>query len=94
MAWRYEPDLDEVTFSLEQLSLPVTVLSWNINGPGKADARRRMIQSVVSRIDPDVMLLQETKDSIVRPKSVSLQLRILDKYKSKQAGDREEAQVF
>lgn len=94
MAWRYEPDLEEVTFSLEKLSLPVTVLSWNINGPGKADARRRMIQSVVSCIDPDVMLLQETKDSIVRPKTVSLQLRILDKYKSKQAGDQEEAQVF
>lgn len=94
MAWKYELDLEEVTSGLEELSLPVTVLSWNIFGPGKADARRKMIHSVVSCIDPDVMLLQETKDSVIRPKRVLLQLSILDKYKSAEAGDREEAQVF
>ena len=94
MASKYERDLEEVTFGLEEFSFPVTVLSWNIFGPGRADPRRKMIDSVVSYIDPDVMLLQETKDSIICPKSVLLQLSIFDKYKSKQAGDRQEAQVF
>ena len=69
-------------------SLPVTVLSWNINGPGKADPRRRMIDSVIDCIDPDIMLLQETKDSIMT------QFKSRDKYKSEHAGYKEEAQVL
>ena len=69
-------------------SLPVTVLSWNINGPGKAEARRRMVDSVISCIDPDIMLLQDTKDSIIT------RFRSRDKYNSEQAGYKEEAQVL
>ena len=93
MAAKYERDLDEATSGLADLSLPVTVLSWNINGyseRGNADARRRMIDSVISHIDPDVMLLQETKNSLTDPKKVSS----LVNYNSVHAGNKEEAQVF
>ena len=68
--------------------LPVTVLSWNINGPGKADPRRRMIDSVISCVDPDIMLLQETKNNIIT------RFRSRNKYNSEQAGYKEEAQVL
>ncbi|CAH3016127.1 unnamed protein product, partial [Porites evermanni] len=72
----------------------VTVLSWNINGEKPANARRRMIESAITYIDPDVMLLQETKNSIINPKVDSHRLRSLDKYISVQAGKMEQAQVF
>lgn len=61
-------DVEEITAGIAGLSLGVTVLSWNINGSnnkGDADTRRRMIPSVVKEIDPDVMLLQETKHEIM-----------------------------
>ena len=90
MAAKYGSDLDEVTSGLADLSLPVIVLSWNINGPGYANTRRRMIDSVVKHIDPDVMLLQETKNSITDPKKVIS----LAKYNSVHAGGKEQAQVF
>ena len=41
-----------------------TVFSWNINVSGKAKARKKMLETVISRINPDVMLLQETLRSI------------------------------
>ena len=90
MAAKYGSELDEVTSGLADLSLPVTVLSWNINGLQYADTRRRMLDSVVSCIDPDVMLLQETKNSNTNPEIVIS----LDKYNSVHAGDKEEAQVL
>lgn len=95
MASRYERDVKEVTSGLASLSLrPVTVLSWNIEGPKHANARRRMIDSAISCIDPDVMLLQETTKSIISPTMVNHRLSSLDKYFSVPAGDKEEAQVF
>lgn len=45
-------------------SLTTTVLSWNINGPGKAEPRKQMLKTVIKEVDPDVMLLQETKVGI------------------------------
>ena len=45
-------------------SLTPTVFSWNINVSGKAKARKKMLETVISRINPDVMLLQETLRSI------------------------------
>ena len=94
MASKDESDFKKVTVDLENLRLPVTVLSWNINGEKPANARRRMIESAISYIDPDVMLLQETKNSIINPKVDSHRLRSLDKYISVQAGKMEQAQVF
>ena len=94
MASKVESDFKKVTVDLENLRLPVTVLSWNINGEKPANARRRMIESAISYIDPDVMLLQETKNSIINPKVDSHRLRSLDKYISVQAGKMEQAQVF
>lgn len=90
MASKYELDLQEVISGVQDLSLSFTVLSWNINGLKNANARRLMIDSVVSSIDPDVMLLQETKNSIIGPNKI----RSLDTYNSVHAGDKEEAQVF
>lgn len=94
MASEYERNLNEVTDELANLLLPVTVLSWNINGEKPANARRRMIEKAISYLDPDVMLLQETKNSIINPKVDSHRLRSLDKYISVQAGKMEQAQVF
>ena len=90
MASKYELDLQKATSAFQDLSLSFTVLSWNINGLKNANARRLMIGSVVSSIDPDVMLLQETKNSIVDPNKISC----LDTYNSVHAGNKEEAQVF
>ena len=91
MASEYERNLNEVTDELANLLLPVTVLSWNINGEKPANARRRMIEKAISYLDPDVMLLQETKNSIINPKVDSHRLRSLDKYISVQAGKMEQA---
>ena len=88
MAAKYQEDVGQITDGVAELSLPLTVLSWNINGPGKADARRKMIGSVVEHIDPDIMLLQETKKSITR---------LFDKfpkYKCEKAENEEEAHVL
>lgn len=90
MASKYELDLQKVTSGFQDLSLSFTVLSWNINGLKNANARRLMIDSVVSSIDPDVMLLQETKNSIIDPNKISS----LDTYNSVHAGNKEQAQVF
>ena len=90
MASKYEIDLQKTTSAFQDLRLSFTVLSWNINGLKNANARRLMIDSVVSSIDPDVMLLQETKKSIVDPNKISW----LDTYNSVHAGNKEEAQVF
>ena len=45
----------------------IKVLSWNINGSGRAgmaDVRKNILKSAISRINPDVMLLQETIKSV------------------------------
>ena len=94
MASNYERTVENTIYDLENLCLPVTVLSWNINGEKPANARRRMIERAITHIDPDVMLLQETKNSIINPKVESRRLRSLDKYISVQAGKMEQAQVF
>lgn len=94
MASNYECDLNKVTDNLANFRLPVTVLSWNINGEKPANARRRMIESAISRIDPDVMLLQETKNSIIDPKMDRNRLSSLEKYSYVKARKKEEAQVF
>ena len=88
MAKKYESDLDEFASGIREIHLPVTVLSWNINGQGTADCKQRMTDSVVSYIDPDVMPLQELqKGTITRFSS-------LDNYDREQAGKEEQAQVF
>ena len=94
MASKYERNLNKVTDDLANLHLPVTVLSWNINGGKPAHARRTMIESAISYMDPDVMLLQETKNSIINPKEDSHRLSCLDKYICVPAGSIEQAQVF
>ena len=88
MAKKYESDLDELASGIREIHLPVTVLSWNINGPGIADCKQRVTDSVVSYIDPDVMLLQEPQKSTVN------RFTSLDKYDREQAGKEEQAQVL
>lgn len=88
MAKKYESDLDELASAIKEIHLPVTVLSWNINGPGIADCKQRVTDSVVSYIDPDVMLLQEPQKSTVN------RFTSLDKYDREQAGKEEQAQVL
>ena len=88
MAKKYESDLDELASGIREIHLPVTVLSWNINGQGIADCKQRMTDSVVSYLDPDVMLLQEP------PKSTINRFSSLDEYDREQAGKEEQAQVL
>ena len=46
--------------------LEITILSWNINGPGEADLRNYLVPRVVSHANPDVLLLQEVpSDKII-----------------------------
>ena len=66
------------------------MLCWNVNGQPPANARHRMIESAIRYINPDVMLLQETKNSITDPRKVSS----LVNYKRVDAGDNEEARIF
>lgn len=40
--------------------LEIKVLSWNIHGPGKAEPRNLLVPRVIQKINPDVLLLQET----------------------------------
>lgn len=94
MASNYERNLNKATDDLADLRFPVTVLSWNINGEKPANARRTMIESAISYIDPDVMLLQETKNSIIDPKKDGNRLSSLEEYISVKARKEEEAQVF
>lgn len=71
MAAKYTSDesdeIDKLASGVSQISLPVTVLSWNIYGKttkGMAEARKIMLKNTIGDIKPDVMLLQETINSI------------------------------
>ena len=76
----------------EEESLTTTVLSWNINGLSQAKARKQMLTTAISKINPDVMLLQETKKSIVKFLKHNV---ILEKdYIFEAAGNGEEAMVI
>ena len=88
MAKKYESDLDELASGIREIHLPVTVLSWNINGKGIADCKQLMTDSVVSYIDPDVMLLQEPQKSTIN------RFSSLGEYDREQAGKEEQAQVL
>ena len=53
--------------SVKDKSSTIKVLSWNINGSGRAgmaDVRKNILKSAISRINPDVMLMQETIKSV------------------------------
>ena len=78
--------------SVKEESLTTTVLSWNINGRGQAEARKQMLWTVINRVHPDVMLLQETKKGIAK---FLIQIVILkEDYISETANDMEEAMVI
>lgn len=79
--------------SVKEKSLTTTVLSWNINGPGQAEPRKQMLETVINRVDPDVMLLQETKKSIVEFLEKNNVIPEKD-YISEAADDKEEAMVI
>ena len=51
---------------LKVISLEIKVVSWNINGPGKAEPRNLLVPAVVQKENPDVLLLQEVpSDKII-----------------------------
>ena len=41
------------------------MLLWNIHGPGRANLRNQLVPRVARAINPDVLLLQETKTDIL-----------------------------
>ena len=76
-------------------SEPIKVLLWNIFGPGYAEARRLLVPAIVNEVDPDVLLLQETKErqlmnTITNPKNNGDER----KYKDVLATDSTETRVI
>ena len=100
MAENDTTEIDQLASEVENIklapsvkeSLTTTVLSWNINGPGKAEPRKQMLKTVIKKVNPDVMLLQETKKSIVE----FLENNVITEkdYISEAADDKEEAMVI
>lgn len=78
------------------VELLLTVVSWNVHGSthkGMAGARNLLVPRVIERINPDVLLLQETKtDKLVK--------RIIEASKPRRSyvcihtGDKKEAQIL
>ena len=76
MAANFKTQIDQLTINVGNIQLTpgekdksstIEVLSWNIHGSseaGMAGARKSILKSVIGDVDPDVMLLQETKKSI------------------------------
>ena len=76
MAANFETEIDQLASDVENIQLApgikdksstIKVLSWNIHGSSKAgmaEARKRMLKSVISDVGPHIMLLQETKKGI------------------------------
>ena len=76
--------------------LEITVLSWNINGPGEADLRNYLVPHVVSHVNPDVVLLQEVPSDKIINRHITPQCS-KDRGRSYQgvnAGKRTEARVL
>ena len=76
MKTNFKTEIDQLSKGIENIqlargvedkSLTLTMLSWNINGSGRAgmaEARKQILESVISYVDPDVMILHETIKSI------------------------------
>ena len=80
-------------------TLKITALSWNIMGEsieGRAEARNVLVPIVVGDVNPDVVLLQETKtDLLVKYIASKCSLnRRSRSYKEVNAGDPTEARVL
>lgn len=100
MTANVETEIDQLANRVEKIhvareeeeSLTTTVLSWNINGLDQAEARKQMLVTAISEINPDVMLLQETKASIVK----FLKHKVIPEkdYIFEAAGNGEEAMVI
>ena len=80
-------------------TLKITALSWNIMGKSKqgcSDARNVLVPIVVGDVNPDVVLLQETKpDFLVKYIASKCSLnRRSRSYKEVNAGDPREARVL
>lgn len=72
------------------------VLSWNIYGQSEAALRNYAVTAVVRIINPDILLLQETKTAKV-VKSIQDEGRHHDrgrKYMAVEAGNEEESQIL
>ena len=72
--------------------LRIKVLLWNIHGPGKADLRNQLVPHVARAINPDVLLLQETKTDLLVN---TIRAEVLGRnYTEVQARDRKESRVL
>ena len=75
---------------LKVISLEIKVVSWNINGPGKAEPRNLLVPAVVQKENPDVLLLQEVPSD----KIISLCNNNSRTYCSVTAGKSSEARIL
>lgn len=69
------------------------VVSWNIYGKGTARIRNLIVPRVIKKINPDIVLLQETKtDTLI--KNIIAESKPARSYKSVCAGERTESQIL
>lgn len=74
-------------------TLEIRILSWNIYGPGAAGPRNLLVPLVVKRMNPDVVLLQETRtDKLIR--SIKDEVSMMRAYREVRAGKKEESRVL
>ena len=81
----------------QQPPLRLKVLSWNIFGSpvqGMADRRNRLVPGVVETINPDVLLLQETKTQLLLRSITEAGNRRNRQYTQVPAGDPKESQIL
>jgi len=76
---------------------PIVILSWNIHGAadGIAEPRKLLVPRVVDNVNPDVLLLQETRTNILIESIMQQhqQLRTYEIYEPGNPGDENEARV-
>ena len=77
----------------EPKPLEIRILSWNIHGPGAAGPRNLLVPLVVKKMNPDIVLLQETRtDKLIR--SIKDEVSMMRAYREVRAGKKEESRVL
>ena len=72
--------------------LRIKVLLWNIHGPGRANLRNQLVPRVARAINPDVLLLQETKTDILVN---TIRAEVLGRnYSEEPARERKESRIL
>ena len=73
--------------------LEIRILSWNIHGPRLAEARNLLVPLGVKKMNPDIVLLQETKtDKLIE--SIKVEVSMTRAYREVCAGIKGESRIL